>query len=81
MAARNFSECWDYIKKNKEKVTNVLVYLIDRFSRSGDGAMRLSKVLRENYGVTFFHQSHFPRILKKQTGHDPSEYPKKLPKK
>lgn len=41
----------DYIKKNKEKVTHVLGYLLDRFSRSGDGALRLSKELREKYGV------------------------------
>lgn len=30
----------------------MLVYLLDRFSRSEDGAMRLSKELREKYGVT-----------------------------
>ncbi|WP_343690026.1 recombinase family protein [Chitinophaga sp.] len=42
----------EFIKKNKEKVTHILVYLLDRFSRTGDGAMRLSKELREKYVVT-----------------------------
>jgi site-specific DNA recombinase len=41
-----------HCRKNKDKVTHVLVYLLDRFSRSGDDAMRLSKELREKYGVT-----------------------------
>jgi DNA invertase Pin-like site-specific DNA recombinase len=49
---KEFLRMLDYIKKNKDKVTHVLVYLLDRFSRSGDGAMRLSKELREKYGVT-----------------------------
>ena len=49
---KEFQHMLDFIKKNKDKVTHVLVYLLDRFSRSGDGAMRLSKELREKYGVT-----------------------------
>jgi site-specific DNA recombinase len=49
---KEFQRMLDYVKKNKDKVTHVLVYLLDRFSRSGDGAMRLSKELREKYGVT-----------------------------
>src|SRR5436305_376431 len=49
---KEFGRMLDYIKKNKNVVTHVLVYLLDRFSRSGDGAMKLAKELREKYGVT-----------------------------
>ncbi len=49
---KEFMRMLDFIKKNKEKVTHILVYLLDRFSRTGDGAMRLAKELREKYGVT-----------------------------
>ena len=49
---KEFQRMLEFIKKNKEKVTHILVYLLDRFSRTGDGAMRLSKELREKYGVT-----------------------------
>jgi DNA invertase Pin-like site-specific DNA recombinase len=49
---KEFQRMLDYIKKNKNVITHVLVYLLDRFSRSGDGAMKLAKDLREKYGVT-----------------------------
>ena len=49
---KEFKRMLDYIKKNKNVITHVLVYLLDRFSRSGDGAMKLAKDLREKYGVT-----------------------------
>jgi len=42
----------EVIKKNKEKVTHILVYLLGRFSPTSDSTMRLSKELREKYGVT-----------------------------
>jgi DNA invertase Pin-like site-specific DNA recombinase len=49
---KEFQRMLEFIKKNKERVTHILVYLLDRFSRTGDGAMRLSKELREKCGVT-----------------------------
>lgn len=49
---KEFLSMMEFIKKNKEKITHILVYLLDRFSRTGDGAMRLAKELREKYGVT-----------------------------
>lgn len=49
---KEFLRMMDFIKKNKDRVTHVLVYLLDRFSRTGDGAMRLAKELRNKYGVT-----------------------------
>ncbi len=49
---KEFQSMMEFIRKNKEKITHILVYLLDRFSRTGDGAMRLAKELREKYGVT-----------------------------
>ena len=42
----------DFIKKQKGKVSHILVYLLDRFSRTGGGAIKLAQDLREKYGVT-----------------------------
>lgn len=41
----------DYIKKNRGRVNQLLVYSIDRFSRTGGGAIKLASDLREQYGV------------------------------
>jgi DNA invertase Pin-like site-specific DNA recombinase len=46
-----FKRMLDYVKRNK-KVTHILVYLLDRFSRTGGGAIKLAKELREKYGIT-----------------------------
>ncbi|MGF2414009.1 recombinase family protein [Ferruginibacter sp.] len=48
---KEFQRMLDYARKNK-KVTHILVYLLDRFSRTGGGAIKLAKDLREKYGIT-----------------------------
>ncbi len=51
---KEFQRMQDFIKKNKGKVSHILVYTLDRFSRTGGGAIKLAEELRENYGVTVF---------------------------
>ena len=48
---KEFQRMLDYARKNK-KVTHILVYLLDRFSRTGGGAIKPAKDLREKYGIT-----------------------------
>ena len=49
---KEFQNMLDFIKKQKGKVSHILVYLLDRFSRTGGGAIKLAQDLREKYGVT-----------------------------
>lgn len=49
---KEFQRMLAFIKKNKGKVSHILVYTLDRFSRTGGGAIKLSEDLREKYGVT-----------------------------
>lgn len=49
---KEFMRMLEYIKRRRSKVTHILVYLLDRFSRTGGGAIALAKELREKYGVT-----------------------------
>ena len=51
---KEFQRMQDFIKKNKGKVSHILVYTLDRFSRTGGGAIKLAEELREKYGVTVF---------------------------
>lgn len=51
---KEFQRMLDFIRRNKEKVSHVLVYTLDRFSRTGGGAIKLAEELREKYGVTVF---------------------------
>lgn len=51
---KEFQRMLDFIKKNKGKVSHILVYTLDRFSRTGGGAIKLAEELREKYGVTVF---------------------------
>ncbi len=51
---KEFSRMQEYIKKNKGFITHILVYTLDRFSRTGGGAIKLSEELREKYGVSVF---------------------------
>ncbi|WP_371878162.1 recombinase family protein [Chitinophaga nivalis] len=44
----------DFIRKHKGKVSHVLVYTLDRFSRTGGAAIKLAEELREKYGVTVY---------------------------
>ena len=51
---KEFLRMLDFIKKNKGKISHILVYTLDRFSRTGGGAIKLAEDLREKYGVTVF---------------------------
>ncbi len=51
---KEFGRMLDFIRKNKGKVSHILVYTLDRFSRTGGGAIKLAEELREKYGVTVF---------------------------
>ena len=48
---KEFQRMLDFVRRNKN-ITHILVYLLDRFSRTGGGAIKLAKDLREKYGVT-----------------------------
>lgn len=49
---KEFQNMLDFIKKHKGKISHILVYLLDRFSRTGGGAIKLAQELREKFGVT-----------------------------
>ncbi len=49
---KEFQSMLEYIRKQKGKISHILVYLLDRFSRTGGGAIKLAQDLREKYGVT-----------------------------
>ena len=51
---KEFQRMLEFIKKNKGTVSHILVYTLDRFSRTGGGAIKLAQELREKYGVTVF---------------------------
>ena len=51
---KEFQRMLDFIKKNKGRVSHILVYTLDRFSRTGGGAIKLAQDLREKHGVTVF---------------------------
>lgn len=51
---KEFQRMLDFIKKNKGRVSHVLVYTLDRFSRTGGGAIKIAQELREKYGVNVF---------------------------
>ncbi len=51
---KEFLRMLDYIKKNKGKISHILVYMLDRFSRTGGAAIKLAADLREKFGVEVF---------------------------
>lgn len=51
---KEFNRMLDYIGKNKGKISQVIVYLTDRFSRTGGGAIELANMLRNKFGVTVY---------------------------
>ncbi len=51
---KEFTRMLDFIRKNKGRVSHVLVYTMDRFSRTGGGAIKLAQDLREKHGVMVF---------------------------
>ena len=48
---KEFMRMIEFIKKNKGKVNEIMVYALDRFSRTGGAAIKLATDLREKYGV------------------------------
>ena len=51
---KEFSRMLEFIKKNKGKVSHILVYTLDRFSRTGGAAIKIAQDLREKHGVSVF---------------------------
>lgn len=51
---KEFQRMLDFIKKYKGKVSRILVYSVDRFSRTGGAAIKLAQDLREKFGVTVY---------------------------
>ncbi len=51
---KEFQRMLEFIKKNKGKISHVLVYMLDRFSRTVGGAIKLAQELREKYGIEVF---------------------------
>ena len=51
---KEFMRMLEFVKKHKGKVSHVLVYTLDRFSRTGGAAIKLAEDLRDRYGVTVF---------------------------
>jgi DNA invertase Pin-like site-specific DNA recombinase len=51
---KEFQRMLDFIKKNKGKVSQILVYALDRFSRTGGSAIKIASDLREKHGVEVF---------------------------
>ncbi len=49
---KEFQRMLDFIKKSKGTISQILVYTVDRFSRTGGGAIKLAQELRDNYGVS-----------------------------
>ena len=48
---KEFLRMLSFIKQRKGKISHILVYILDRFSRTGGGAIKLAEELRERYGV------------------------------
>ena len=51
---KEFQRMLEFIRKNKGRVSHILVYTLDRFSRTGGGAIKIAQDLRDKYGVTVF---------------------------
>ena len=51
---KEFLRMLEFIKKHRGKVSHILVYTLDRFSRTGGGAIKLAQDLREKYGISVF---------------------------
>lgn len=51
---KEFQRMLEFIKKSKNKVSEVMVYSLDRFSRTGGAAIKLANDLREKYGVAVY---------------------------
>lgn len=49
---KEFRRMLEYIAANKGRISHILVYTLDRFSRTGGGAIKLCDDLRNEYGVS-----------------------------
>ena len=49
---KEFQRMLDYIKNSKVSISQILVYTVDRFSRTGGSAIKLAQDLRDKYGVS-----------------------------
>ena len=50
---KEFKRMMDYVRKSKEKISYIIVYSVDRFSRSGENAIYIASQLKQN-GVQIF---------------------------
>jgi site-specific DNA recombinase len=50
---KEFKRMLDFVKKSKEKVSHIIVYSVDRFSRSGANAIYIASELKKQ-GITVF---------------------------
>lgn len=51
---KEFKRMLEFIRKCKGQVSQVLVYTLDRFSRTGGAAIKVASDLRDKYGVSVF---------------------------
>ncbi len=51
---KEFQRMLEFIRRNKASVSHVLVYTLDRFSRTGGAAIKIATDLREKYGILVF---------------------------
>ena len=51
---KEFMRMLEFIKKNKGKISHLLVYTLDRFSRTGGAAIKIAQDLREKHGISVF---------------------------
>lgn len=51
---KEFQRMLEFIRKSKGKIAQILVYTLDRFSRTGGAAIKLATDLREKYGAAVF---------------------------
>ncbi len=51
---KEFLRMLNFIKTNREKTSQILVYTLDRFSRTGGSAIKIASDLREKHGISVF---------------------------
>ena len=51
---KEFQRMLEFIKKSKGSVSEIMVYSLDRFSRTGGAAIKLANDLREKFGVAVY---------------------------
>src|SRR5688572_15140155 len=44
---KEFKRMLNFIQKSKQKISHIIVYSLDRFSRTGEGAISIAKDLRD----------------------------------